>query len=457
MYTQSDPRSKRWFVVDAGLALNLPFPPLLRPQRGVDVYIAFDFSGRPSDDASPFEQVLLAENWARLHNLRFPPVEKQASQPFTHPPHTREPYKMPSSVTKNKALLRRAVARFCAEICATSADSNAPRCLRRAGLERVTTTAASVETRRSVKHSITEWLALHRYFKCRPRGLALKHLKTYCRILTRFDIARVNSFTAAVNGSIERSSVLQKHESPLKEQKRVMRQNLREFSKIIKASFPSILLRRFGIVYPMKVMAKYHSSTGNYVIVGSTDIWNTHFPAFQHLRESVLVIFLLECSSPKTPHLPYDFPEGIRAYNSRLIIAHHTPQHLSEIRSRLFHQGYLKDFADFSLQVCHETLALEQLCSRTGLLKKALLCACSGSAHICGPPAWLVVGESTPWNGKAGDEYVLSYDDSSFGTLPSVKPVCSGKLIALSGKKSLKVAELSKHTTSKARGNNGMH
>ena len=33
-------------IVDGGLAMNLPFPPILRPQRAVDIIISFDFTSR---------------------------------------------------------------------------------------------------------------------------------------------------------------------------------------------------------------------------------------------------------------------------------------------------------------------------------------------------------------------------------------------------------------------------
>ena len=46
---------KHIYMVDAGLTFNSPFPLVLRPQRGVDVILSFDFSARPSDSTPPFK------------------------------------------------------------------------------------------------------------------------------------------------------------------------------------------------------------------------------------------------------------------------------------------------------------------------------------------------------------------------------------------------------------------
>ncbi|CAH3128692.1 unnamed protein product [Pocillopora meandrina] len=66
--------SRHIYLVDGGLVFNSPFPPLLRPQRKVDVFISFDFSVRKRDVEFPFEELLLAEKWAREHNMKFPPI-----------------------------------------------------------------------------------------------------------------------------------------------------------------------------------------------------------------------------------------------------------------------------------------------------------------------------------------------------------------------------------------------
>lgn len=66
---------KRMYVVDGGLTFNSPFPLMLRPQRHVDLLLSFDFSARPSDSTPPFKELLLAEKWARLNKVPFPPID----------------------------------------------------------------------------------------------------------------------------------------------------------------------------------------------------------------------------------------------------------------------------------------------------------------------------------------------------------------------------------------------
>ena len=58
-----DVKSKEIHVVDSGLTYNLPYPPILRPQRGVDLIISFDFSARPSDSSPPFKVSLSGGYW----------------------------------------------------------------------------------------------------------------------------------------------------------------------------------------------------------------------------------------------------------------------------------------------------------------------------------------------------------------------------------------------------------
>lgn len=55
IYEPLDVKSKKIHVVDSGLTYNLPYPLILRPQRGVDLIISFDFSARPSDTSPPFK------------------------------------------------------------------------------------------------------------------------------------------------------------------------------------------------------------------------------------------------------------------------------------------------------------------------------------------------------------------------------------------------------------------
>ncbi|KAL0966604.1 hypothetical protein UPYG_G00297320 [Umbra pygmaea] len=75
IYEPLDVKSKKIHVVDSGLTYNLPFPLILRPQRGVDLIISFDFSARPSDSSPPFKELLLAEKWARMNKLPFPKID----------------------------------------------------------------------------------------------------------------------------------------------------------------------------------------------------------------------------------------------------------------------------------------------------------------------------------------------------------------------------------------------
>ncbi|XP_029633996.1 cytosolic phospholipase A2-like isoform X2 [Octopus sinensis] len=74
-FEMANTKEKRLYMVDAGLTFNSPFPLILRPQRGVKLILSFDFSARDSDVAEPFKELLLAEKWARINNLPFPPID----------------------------------------------------------------------------------------------------------------------------------------------------------------------------------------------------------------------------------------------------------------------------------------------------------------------------------------------------------------------------------------------
>ena len=37
------------------MAINLPFPAALKPERGIEIYMAFEWSTRSSDNEHPFE------------------------------------------------------------------------------------------------------------------------------------------------------------------------------------------------------------------------------------------------------------------------------------------------------------------------------------------------------------------------------------------------------------------
>uniref|UniRef100_G3NWR3 Phospholipase A2 n=1 Tax=Gasterosteus aculeatus aculeatus TaxID=481459 RepID=G3NWR3_GASAC len=75
IYEPLDVKSKKIHIVDSGLTYNLPYPLILRPQRGVNLIISFDFSARPSDSSPPFKEILLAEKWARMNKLPFPKID----------------------------------------------------------------------------------------------------------------------------------------------------------------------------------------------------------------------------------------------------------------------------------------------------------------------------------------------------------------------------------------------
>ncbi|XP_053380561.1 cytosolic phospholipase A2-like [Mercenaria mercenaria] len=67
--------SKKLYVVDAGLAFNSPYPLLLRPQRGVNLILSFEYSSRDHDKTSLFSELLLAEEWAKLNKVPFPVID----------------------------------------------------------------------------------------------------------------------------------------------------------------------------------------------------------------------------------------------------------------------------------------------------------------------------------------------------------------------------------------------
>lgn len=57
-------------LVDAGIAFNLPFPPLLKPVRSADIIIVLD-----STDGAPGNELLHAGTYARTHNIPFPRLD----------------------------------------------------------------------------------------------------------------------------------------------------------------------------------------------------------------------------------------------------------------------------------------------------------------------------------------------------------------------------------------------
>lgn len=67
-YEHTKCSAKKMYMVDAGLNFNIPFPVLLRPQRGVELYLSFDFTDRGGDDSPPFE---VANNIILISSKRF--------------------------------------------------------------------------------------------------------------------------------------------------------------------------------------------------------------------------------------------------------------------------------------------------------------------------------------------------------------------------------------------------
>jgi hypothetical protein len=62
---------KKLTLVDAGLAFNLPLPPLLRPERQLDIIFIFDASA----DVGMAGELKKAERYARANNLPFPEID----------------------------------------------------------------------------------------------------------------------------------------------------------------------------------------------------------------------------------------------------------------------------------------------------------------------------------------------------------------------------------------------
>lgn len=70
-------KSKRIFLADSGLVFNSPYPLVIRPNRECDILLSFDFSARDRDEEMPFEELLLAEQWAKKNKLKFPPINAE--------------------------------------------------------------------------------------------------------------------------------------------------------------------------------------------------------------------------------------------------------------------------------------------------------------------------------------------------------------------------------------------
>ncbi len=74
-------------TVDAGIAFNLPFPPLLKPERKIDLIIALDASADVGD--GQLDALVGAEKWAQAHGIPFPKIQGSkrfagtSTRPFT--------------------------------------------------------------------------------------------------------------------------------------------------------------------------------------------------------------------------------------------------------------------------------------------------------------------------------------------------------------------------------------
>lgn len=70
-----------WTVVDAGVAGNIPFYPLMRQARGVDIMIAFDASDNVSEGDV---NLSIAEDLARARNIPFPIIKNSPEYAKRH-------------------------------------------------------------------------------------------------------------------------------------------------------------------------------------------------------------------------------------------------------------------------------------------------------------------------------------------------------------------------------------
>ena len=75
-FDDSPIQASTFTAVDAGIDFNLPFPPLLRQPRGIDLIIVGDWSAPSPED--PAKELRLAENWARVRGVPFPKIIKSA-------------------------------------------------------------------------------------------------------------------------------------------------------------------------------------------------------------------------------------------------------------------------------------------------------------------------------------------------------------------------------------------
>ncbi|KAJ7365493.1 Cytosolic phospholipase A2, partial [Desmophyllum pertusum] len=71
--------SRHIYVVDGGLVFNSPFPPLLRSERNVDVFylLTSAYETGKWNFLSRYEELLLAEEWAKKNKFKFPPIKAE--------------------------------------------------------------------------------------------------------------------------------------------------------------------------------------------------------------------------------------------------------------------------------------------------------------------------------------------------------------------------------------------
>jgi hypothetical protein len=75
-FEDSPIQASTFTAVDAGIDFNLPFPPLLRQSRALDLIVVGDWSAPTLQD--PAKELRLAENWARVRGIPFPKIVKSA-------------------------------------------------------------------------------------------------------------------------------------------------------------------------------------------------------------------------------------------------------------------------------------------------------------------------------------------------------------------------------------------
>ena len=75
-FDDSPIQASTFTAVDAGIDFNLPFPPLLRQSRALDLIIVGDWSEVKRKE--PAKELRLAEEWARVRGVPFPQIVKSA-------------------------------------------------------------------------------------------------------------------------------------------------------------------------------------------------------------------------------------------------------------------------------------------------------------------------------------------------------------------------------------------